>query len=320
MNIVLFLSGPVNLDPFYKNPIPVELFDTDSPRLYDKNHAAWNKYFPGARFFVIDSSGSRVFSELCGNSDSLNIPSTGVFTKTFIFSAFSCAFSLSPISVFSPAYLDPAALPGLCGKVADIMSIPITSESLTFFSSMEKHDQVSIELGDPIFKTGDNEIFSIRGFVPFRENRDRGFLAMSPVFAMNSFHFKDFLSRTSDSLYGLFLSLEKCWKDPSSLKTFFSDAIPGLDSLQFDREISKMEEKFAVGMTSMPREIDSIYKLLGTLAMDGSGNHLEGDIVISGVYDSLIINRSGKKLILKNLRDSFILASEGGMRVETAVR
>lgn len=317
MNIVLFLSGALDLGPFYKDPVPVELIDAGGSSLYEKNYDAWKKHFPGSPLFVIDSSGNRIFSQLCGNSDTLNIPAESVFAKIFIFSAFSCAFSMAPLSLFAPAYLDPSALPDLCGKVEDFLNTPLGSDSLTFFSSPEGLYPMSIELGDAIFRNGGNEIFSIKRFIQGAPEPGKGFLALRSIFTINSFYFKDFLSIANPGLHDRFLLLEKCWKDPADLRDFISSEMRKLNSVHLEEAVIKMEEKFAVALTSSPREIDTLNKLLGILDRDVNGNYTEGETEISGVFDSLVINRSGKKLVLSNMNRSLVLASERGIRVES---
>ncbi|MGA2142938.1 MAG: hypothetical protein ABSG94_11025, partial [Brevinematales bacterium] len=152
MNIVLFLSAPVDMEPLYKGPVPVELIDAGGRSLYEKNYTVWKKHFQDSPLFVIDPSGNRVFSELCGNSDTLNLPSTGLFSKIFIFSAFACSFSLSPLSLFAPAYLDPESLPGLCIQAGEFLNTPLGSETLAFFTSAERPSPLSIELGERVFR------------------------------------------------------------------------------------------------------------------------------------------------------------------------
>ena len=317
MNIVMFLSHPVNLSPFYKEPVPLELFDVGDRCLYEKNYEAWKRQFPDSPVFVIDSSRNRIFSELCGNSDTLNIPSESVFSKTFIFSAFSCSLSLSPLTLFTPGYLDTHSLPALCMKVSNFLKTPLGADSLTFFSSGRRPSPLSIELGDIVFRKGNNEIFSIKKISPARDSRIDGFLSMSSVFTLNTFQFKDFLSETNNYLHEIFQNLEKSWKNQATLRSLLNSSIAELDSMKFEEVIINMEEKFAVNAGSMPGEIDTPGRLLGTLVRDSHGNYTEGEIDLSEVSDSLVINRSGIKLVMSNMKGSLVMASREGMRIES---
>ncbi len=327
MNIVLKLSNPFNLEPFYGSPVPVELLDTSEGTLFIRNYSAWKNNFPDSPVFVIDSCIKPVFTALCGNSDTLNIPSENEFTKIFSFSAFSSAFSLPPLTVFAPAFLNPASIDKLCAAIRDYLTTPLAAESFTFFSSPAGESRVCIETQDTIFRGERTGLMSIKKFVPLtsmllwkEKNPDiktGPFLNGISVCIMNSTSFKNFLSISGADLSGSYFLLEKCWKEVRLLKKEFSGIIKKLDAVPLEEGIFPMEDKFAVSVDGIAGEIDTPAKLLKTLPLDANGNFINGPVEIEDIHDSLIINKGFSRIILKNLRHKMVLSSEKGTRVES---
>ncbi len=327
MNIVLCLSRPLDLSPIYKSPVPLELLNTGNSSLYDSNYSLWRKFFPDASFYVIDCGPRPVFSELSGNADSLNIPSASLFSKTFLFSTFSGAFSLSPVTLFVPANLQSKILDKLCLKIRKVLKNPVSSDSFTFFSSREGNHSHSIEKGDQLFLEKEFELYSIKKFTPLTttllwkekhpDAKESPYLSGNSVFLMNTFRFKDFLSSADEELYELFHLIENSWKDRSSLQNILADAVQLLDSFSFEEMIVKMEDRFVTPFEGGFEEINTFSRLLKTLPRNDHGNFISGSAEVSDVTDSLILNYSNKRIVLNRLKNILALSSNNGTRIES---
>lgn len=333
MIIVFYLSEPVDFSPIYEIDLPVELIGSQLGSNLDKLTGRFREYFPDADYFVIDGGAKPSYHKISGKIDTLNFPSSKIFTKLFLFSAFSTINILSPVTIFIPGNLMIKNFEKLSEKLRVTAKNSISNSGFTFFSAEKGNYLKYIERGETILRNDDFILNGIKDFVTITETNkwmeknknikftDK-FLGQTNIFSFNNIKFCEILSNLSGDkdegfLQPLYYLLTDAFKDEKSINTVMPEIILKLDSLSFEKFINAVEEKFTVPVDSEFMEIDGLTGLLNTLPLDENGNYILGDVKQKGITNSLIINENGQPLIVSNMNGVLVLSKNGITRIES---
>ena len=261
MNIVFNLSQAIDLQPLYELPIPPELFDGGEGAIFEKNYSFYRSAFPDSAVFVIDGCEKPVFHKMNSEIDVLNIPTQKLFTKYLLFSAFSIAFELDPITLFVPGNCLIQPFPAFAGLIRALGSNDLLSSSFTFFSSRKEGSYFSyIQPDASVAQVGAYKLYGIKNVVPAYEARrlkdeKQMLFGGTEVFCFSSMKAMEFFSETKGELRELFFLLIDAWRDEQSIDTAVKEVIRRLENYSLDEMIKKFDD---AGVTGSEVKIETV--------------------------------------------------------------
>lgn len=327
MNIVYNLSNALDFKPVFDRNIPLELFPIDGKSLFEGLHEKLEASLPDEDYYVIDSSLNPSFHTVDKKLDVLNLPSVNMLTKMILFSSFTIAYELNPLSLFMPANIYFQDVVPLTASVSNAAKSSLLRSSITFIGARRGRYSDYVEKGDLIVSDQQLEIYGIKKICSSatvtawkEKNPDRKeslfFLGSSRIVLFNALKLQEFISAFSEELYDIMVMLIGAWKDGRSINTVLRDTIEILDGYTLEDLLQSVDEKFTVGFIGEFLEVNSIETLMCKLPLDKSRNWVEGPAKLEHVMDSFIVNRGPGEISIKGVQRLIVL-SKGG---DTAIK
>jgi len=329
MNLVFLLSEPVDFSPIYDRKIPLELIPYPGQSLYERNYDEWKGFFPSSHVYVIDPGNRPTFHRIAGNADSLNIPSSNLFTKLFLFSSFATAHSISSLSLFVPANYFYKDIKNIAKSVIAALKTPLCPESLTFFSIQSGHSARYIQKGEILFQNhsiqvrGINNFITLSQYLVWKEKnmdvKDSPYVESSSIILLNTIRFREYIVQKNESFHDLFLLLERMWRDSTTPLSMLSETSSVLDSFVLEDTIEDMEDLFLINLSTTAERIDTLMQFLNTLPRDQAGNYISGNVIVENVQNSLLINESLSPYYVSNLKNILALSKNGVVKIRSLI-
>ena len=340
MVIVFYLSEPVDFSPVYDFNIPVELIELykKEKNILDKLTGQFMEYFPEADYFVLDGGINPSYYKVSGSIDSLNLPSSNLFSRLFLFSAFSNANSLPPFTVFVPGNLEVADFEKLSSAIRKAAGNPVSSSGFTFFTAFEGDFEEYAEIGETIVRDDNFILNRFKDFIASAELKKRLeknenlikrklFSGNLNIFSFNNIKISESLeglqktfNKTEDigeiNLLSLYYLLTESWRDGRSINTVLSEAILNLNTWDFKCFVKTVDEKFSVSVDAGYLEIKGLTGLLDKLPVDENGNFILGKANIKNITNSIIINKSDQILNVSNMNRALVISKNGIVRID----
>jgi mannose-1-phosphate guanylyltransferase len=324
MNLIFLLSDPVDLSPVLPEPIPPEIYPCPEGRWFDRVFDEFEQYFPDAFHFVIDGCPKPVYYRVENGPDAdlLNIPTSSLFPKLFLFSAFSRAFHADPFSLFVPAALSYESIDPFAIAVRRLQKQAQGAPGITFFPARDGiSDGRWLEAGETIGGRDGVEFCAVRSFLSRAEvsaarekSPDRRFYPVPGVLALNTFDFAEALCEKEDSWRELFYLLVNAWKDGRSIGTAMREVITALEGQSLEDALSGGMDRFVCPVDGGIEELSGLDGLLRMLPRDGDGNYTEGEAHIENVRGSLVIAHEDASIRVSGLSNVCCLAADGSSR------
>ena len=105
MNIVHFLSPPVDLSPLYQKPIPLECVTWERGGLLNQSKQFWDAALTNQQQMVIDPGETSVYYQLDNEDDILSLPGANTAQSLFIYAAFILGVEWDPVTLFLPGHI-----------------------------------------------------------------------------------------------------------------------------------------------------------------------------------------------------------------------
>lgn len=326
MNIVFYLSEPLDLFPLFDKPLPAEIVRLKTPPSFEKLNSEFHEYFPDAEFFVIDGGRKPSFYEYYQNMDILHFASGSIFTKVFLFAAFSQAAALKPFTLFIPGNAVFDSIEKLAGTVREASKNPLAASALTFYSSPDGSFSKYIEKSDPLFKQENLELAGIRSLKTafevrkwFEDNPGKNasdkFLGGMGIFSANTMKLAESIAGYHEDFHELMLMVRNAWDDGRSINTVLKDVLQVLDGYSFSEFILKMEDRFVCPVSISYQELAGLQTLMERQPLDEAFNLVYGNVTAENVTHSLLWNESPDALRIENTSRIMAVSKNGTTRM-----
>ncbi len=325
-NIVFYLSNPVDFYPVYDYPIPIELFDFDGFSVFGNLYRQIFEIFPQAEYYLI-GEGLIKSPDFYPGINKFNFPSGNPLARLILFTAFSIAYRLNPFTVFLPSNIildDPEILTTL---IKNISENPVSLSAITLISGSGREFPFYIEASEIISRSDELTLNGIKKFITLEEIKKiketgsndvivEKYFGRTGILTFNSMKFGEIISSYTEDLGELFYLLVQAWIDGKSVQTSIREIIKSLTDYNLYDIFSKTDDKFMASPGIKFKEIASCGKFPEALPLDSQGNYILGGAFFDRVFDSIIINKSNKPVILKNLNQVLVLSRDGTVKIE----
>jgi hypothetical protein len=329
MNIVFYLHPPVDLRPIYPTPIPIDLlsFPTESgekDNIFRMNYEFFREFFPDATFFTIDPSPKPIFYKMFEDFNILNLPTEMLFPKLFIYSSFIVAHEMNTFTLFFPSYLNIKPFEKFASLFRDLSSDNMLNQGFTFFGSSQDngHEEYLIP-GDLVIKKRSGSFFALDrilmpGSFSMEKQKDPNLRALGPagIFCFNVVKLMKYFSEASEELQELFFLLVDAWKDKRAVNTVIRDVIGALEDKSFLTMIPKLDDVMVARTDAAFQFIRGLGDFRKYLPSDDNGNFIDGDVFLTHVTNSLVINRGKRQISVDDMNGVCVLADDKDVRIK----
>ena len=323
MNVIFTLSEPKDFFPIYGKKVPIELFRLENGILFDSTYALFREYFPDAEHTVVGEGGASVVNEINDKCDMLNVPSSRLFTRVFVYASFSASRNRNGLCLFHPGNARVRDMDLFAPVVRKIAVDPLASGSLVFYSFSGRGKGPYIEKGEKV----SDFLGSVKAFRTLADvaawkikNKDADeketFCAGSEVFSFNPMGLVESLTAENEDLRSLFHAMTDAWeKEGNAIGALLKESAAVLDGFDLLELVKNADDKMVVEIGTELDRFDCFGDLLPDLPLDEHENFIEGNADLSDVSRSAVINQGTNLIKVAGLNNVLVLSNDLGTSV-----